>query len=169
SETRGGGWGLVASVIFKIIVTLLSRVGWVRFPHSPATSLLPALFCVTLFYPRPVLAQQRDSARAGIGSHTPGLAQPAAPDTTRKPPMTPRRAFLTSLVLPGYAQTIFGRDRAAMLFAVIEIGSLGMARKSALDLADAKKLPRDSVVETYKIDQTTGLAIVDPKTGLPVP
>src|SRR6266446_8550761 len=33
-ETRGGGWGLVASVIFKITVTLLRRVGWVRFPHS---------------------------------------------------------------------------------------------------------------------------------------
>jgi hypothetical protein len=83
--------------------------------------------------------------------------------------MTPRRAFLTSLLLPGYAQTVFGRDRAAMLFTVIEIGSLAMARKSALDLAEARALAHDSVVATYKIDPNTGLAITDPKTGLPVP
>ena len=83
--------------------------------------------------------------------------------------MSPRRAFLTSLLLPGYAQTVFGRDRAAMLFTIVEIGSIGMARKSALDLAEARALAHDSVVATYKIDPTTGLAITDPKTGLPVP
>ena len=83
--------------------------------------------------------------------------------------MSPRRAFLTSLVLPGYAQTVFGRDHAAMLFTIIEIGSIGMARKSALDLAEAKGLAHDSVVATYKIDPATGLATVDPRTGLPVP
>jgi hypothetical protein len=83
--------------------------------------------------------------------------------------MTPRRAFLTSLVIPGYAQTVFGRDRAAMLFALIEIGSIGMARKAAQDLGEAKGLPRDSIVASYKIDPSTGLAVIDPKTGLPVP
>ena len=83
--------------------------------------------------------------------------------------MTPRRAFLSSLLLPGYAQTVFGRDKAAMLFTVIEIGSIGMARKAALDLAEAKGLPHDSVVATYKIDPATGLAQLDPKTGLPIP
>ena len=83
--------------------------------------------------------------------------------------MSPRRAFLTSLLLPGYAQTVFGRDKAAMLFTVIEIGAIGMARKSAIDLAEAKGMPRDSVVATYQIDPSTGLAVIDPKTGLPVP
>ncbi len=83
--------------------------------------------------------------------------------------MSPRRAFLSSLLVPGYAQTVFGRDHAAMLFAVIEIGSLGMARKAAQDLAEAKAFAGDSIVATYKIDPTTGLAIIDPKTGLPTP
>lgn len=83
--------------------------------------------------------------------------------------MSPRKAFLTSLLLPGYAQTVFGRDKAAMLFTVIEIGAIGMARKSAIDLAEAKGMPRDSVVATYQIDPSTGLAVIDPKTGLPVP
>jgi len=56
-----------------------------------------------------------------------------------------------------------------MLFTIIEIGSIGMARKSAQDLAEAKGLAHDSVVATYKIDAVTGVAVIDPKTGLPVP
>ena len=169
NETTGGGWGLVASVIFKITATLLSKVGWVRFPHSPATSLVLALLCAVSLVPDAGLAQQRDSGRVGI-SPPRTQSQPAPrPDSAPQPPMSPRRAFLTSLLLPGYAQTVFGRDRAAMLFTVIEIGSIGMARKSALDLAEARGLAHDSVVATYKIDPATGLAIKDPKTGFPVP
>ena len=56
-----------------------------------------------------------------------------------------------------------------MLFAVIEVGSIGMARKSAMDLAEAKALAKDSIVATYQIDPNTGLAVIDPKTGLPIP
>ncbi len=83
--------------------------------------------------------------------------------------MSPRRAFLASLILPGYAQTVFGRDRAAMLFGVVEIAAIGMARKSAYSLAEAKQLARDSVVETYRIDPVTGLVAIDPNTGQPIP
>jgi hypothetical protein len=159
----------VASVIFKITVTLLRKVGWVRFPHSPAISLAVALFCAVSLTPGSSQAQQRDSGRVGIAPPK-TQAQPASrPDTTPRPPMSPRRAFLTSLLLPGYAQTVFGRDRAAMLFTIVEVGSIGMARKSALDLAEARALAHDSVVATYKVDPTTGVAIIDPKTGLPVP
>ena len=167
NDAHGGGWGLVASVIFKITVTLLRRVGWVRFPHSPATALVAGLVCFAPFFPQSVAAQQRDSARAGVAAPRTQSGQPSPRDTT--PPMSPRRAFLTSLVLPGYAQTVFGRDRAAMLFTVVEIGAIGMARKAALDLAEAKGLPRDSVVSTYQIDPTTGRAAIDQKTGLPIP
>jgi hypothetical protein len=133
--------------------------------------------------PHDAASQQRDSARAGISKPPAKAPQPLVTDTvkppakapqpavadTPKPPMSPRRAFLTSLLIPGYAQTVFGRDHAAMLFAVIEIGSLAMARKSAQDLAEAKAFAGDSIVATYKIDPTTGIAAIDPKTGLPVP
>ena len=158
----------MASVIFKITVTLLRRVGWVRFPHSPATQLVAALFCLALFVPNAAISQQVDSARAGIAKPPAKAPQRAGTDTP-KPPMTPRRAFLTSLLIPGYAQTVFGRDHAAMLFAVIEIGSLAMARKAAQDLAEAKAFAGDSIVATYKVDPITGIAQIDPKTGLPVP
>lgn len=83
--------------------------------------------------------------------------------------MSPRRAFLTSLVLPGYAQTVFGRNRAALLFAVVEVGAIGMARKAAMALNEAKAFARDSVVDTYQIDPVTGLAVLDPSTGQPIP
>ncbi len=170
-------------MIFKITVTLLRRVGWVRFPHSPATQFVTAFLCLALFLPHDALSQQRDSARAGIAKPPPKTPRPvvtdtakppakapqAAPTDTPKPPMSPRRAFLTSLLIPGYAQTVFGRDHAAMLFAVIEIGSLAMARKSAQDLAEAKAFAGDSIVATYKIDPITGVALIDPKTGLPTP
>jgi len=159
----------VASVIFKITVTLHRRVGWVRFPHSPATSILAGLLCIASLSARPAHAQQRDSARAGVAPPRIQQPQPAPADTTPRPPLSPRRAFLTSLLLPGYAQTVFGRNKSAMLFAVLEVGSIGMARKAAFDLAEAKGLPHDSVVATYKIDPSTGVAAIDPKTGLPIP
>lgn len=159
----------MASVIFKITVTLRRKAGWVRFPHSPAISLIVGFGILPLTVAHTAIAQQRDSARAGIASPQRQGQTPAVPDTTHRPPMTPRRSFLTSLLLPGYAQTVFGRDKAAAIFAVVEIGSIGMARKAAQDLAEAKGLPRDSVVETYQIDPATGLAVIDPKTGLPVP
>ncbi len=159
----------MASVIFKITVTLRCKAGWVRFPHSPAIALLLGFLVLPLTVSQRAISQQRDSARAGIGAPLRQTQPATAPDTTHKPPMTPRRAFLTSLLLPGYAQTVFGRDKAAAIFAIVEIGSIGMARKSAQDLAEAKGLPRDSVVDTYKIDPTTGLAVIDPKTGLPMP
>jgi hypothetical protein len=166
---RGGGWGLVASVIFKITVTLHRRAGWVRFPHSPATRLVALLLCVASFSARSAQSQQRDSARAGVAPPKTQQTQRAAGDSTPRPPMSPRRAFLTSLLLPGYAQTVFGRNRAAMLFSVIEIGALGMARKAADDLNEAKRMPRDSVVGSYRIDPATGQAVLDPRTGLPIP
>lgn len=86
-----------------------------------------------------------------------------------RPPLSPRRAFLSSLLLPGYAQTVFGRQKAAMLFAVVEVGAIGMARKSAVALREAKALARDSVVATYQIDPATGRAVIDPATGQPIP
>jgi hypothetical protein len=158
----------VASVIFKITATLRRKVGWVRFPHSPAVLVAATLCAVSVAQSGAASAQERDSARAGITAQMRTDVKLAA-DTAPRPPLSPRRAFLTSLLLPGYAQTVFGREKAAMIFTVVEIGSLGMARKAALDLREAKALAHDSVVATYQIDPSTGLAATDPKTGLPIP
>ena len=109
-------------------------------------------------------AQVTDSVRLGlVASRT-----LQTPDST-KPPISPRRAFLSSLVLPGYGQDRLDRPKAAMLFSTIEVVSLGMAAKSAHDLRDAKSASQDSVVSTYKTDPVTGLVALDPKTHQPVP
>lgn len=55
-----------------------------------------------------------------------------------------------------------------MLFAVIEVAAIGMARKAAQDLREAKAAPRDSVVTSYQTDGN-GFVVVDPKTGQPIP
>ncbi len=107
-------------------------------------------------------AQAADSALPGVNTAL------TPPDTSLHPPLSPRRAFLTSLLAPGYAQTRLERPHAAMLFAVVEIGAIGMAMKSAQDLREAKGVPKDSIVATYKTD-AAGKAVLDPKTGLPVP
>ena len=89
-------------------------------------------------------------------------------DTTPRPPITPRRAFLYSLAVPGSAQTILDRPRTAAFFVTIEALSLAMMRKSANDLREAKRFARDSIVATYEIDPATGLARRD-STGALIP
>jgi len=155
----------VASVIFKITVTLLSKVGWVRFPHSPATRLAVVSLAALVFSPASLNAQQRDSARAGIPAAI--SSTPARVDSF-KPPISPRRAFLTSLLLPGYGQVQLERHNGAMLFAIVEVFSIGMARKAAMDLHEAKRSRTDSAVATFQLD-ANGRAILDPATGLPRP
>jgi hypothetical protein len=155
----------VASPVFKTGVTRLRRVRWVRFPHSPATALLLVLLGGAV-YSGPASAQSTDSTRAGI--QRPPQRSPFLVDSALRPPLTPRRAFLLSLLLPGYSQVRLDRPNAAALFGSAEIFSMAMARKAALDLREAKRGARDSVVLTWKTDPTTG-ALVRDSVGRPVP
>ena len=81
---------------------------------------------------------------------------PEIPDSLRRPPITPRRAFLMSLLLPGSAQARLNRPKASMLFAVAEILCIGMTRKSGQDLREARSAPKDSIIAGYVINPTTG-------------
>jgi hypothetical protein len=86
-------------------------------------------------------AQRADSARVAV--------RPAA-DSTRaripKPPLSPRRAFLYSLALPGYSQSVLGRPTAGALFVLTESIALVMLRESAADLREARRFRTDSLV-----------------------
>jgi hypothetical protein len=87
-------------------------------------------------------AQRVDSARVA--------ARPPAPDTAARPspqpPLSPRRAFLYSLVLPGYGQSILGRPAAGAIFVLTESIAIAMLRESMADLAEARALRTDSLV-----------------------
>jgi len=77
-------------------------------------------------------AQRADSARVA--------PRPPAVDTVARrvlrPPLTPRRAFLYSLLLPGYGQSILGRPVAGAIFVLSESIAIAMLRESKADQDD---------------------------------
>ena len=104
--------------------------------------VLAATVVLSLAAARPVHAQRADSARAGVRRSAADSTRAALP----KPPLSPRRAFLYSLALPGYSQSVLGRPTAGALFVLTESIALVMLRESAADLRQAKRFRSDSVV-----------------------
>ena len=73
---------------------------------------------------------------------------PVVPDTLR-PPISPGKAFLHSLILPGSAQNRLGRHRVAVGIVTVEMLSVAMIRESGADVREARRLRGDSLVLTY--------------------
>lgn len=94
---------------------------------------------------RAVVAQRPDSARAIPAP----AASSALADSLLRAPITPRRAFLSSFIAPGYAQSVLGRHKAASAFLFVEAISLVMIRESAADLHEARRYENDSLVVAY--------------------
>ena len=147
----------MAPPVFKTGATRPRRAGWVRFPHAPATPPNRHVAFVNAFHAGaivrrarlavalvalsscsvPLGAQQADSARVGV---RPAPRPTLVRDSSRLvPPISPRRAFLTSLLVPGLGQEQLRRPRARTLFALVELASAFMIVKSAEDLQDAKE------------------------------
>lgn len=78
-------------------------------------------------------------------------------DSLKRPPIAPRRAMIYSLLLPGFAQSRLNRPTASILFAVGEVLSIGMARKAALDLREARAARSDSIPTGFSADTVTGV------------
>jgi hypothetical protein len=91
---------------------------------------------------------RRDSAVTDTAARKPVRRIPSSiPDSLLRPPITPKAAFLRSLALPGWGQTGLRRSTAALLFSVVEVGSLYMVGKSRADLRRARALSSlDSLV-----------------------
>jgi hypothetical protein len=83
-----------------------------------------------------------------------------AQDTLR-PPISPRRAFLYSLMLPGAGQAKLDRGYAGGMFFLIEVASLALVHRSAEDLRIARASAGDSVPLRYQLDEVTGLPVLD--------
>jgi hypothetical protein len=104
------------------------------------------LACLTLLVSlsavhRTALAQTPDTIP--VARPIPSLS---VPKQGSPPPLTPRRAFLYSLAVPGSAQSILDRPGAGALFVTVEAGSLVMVAKSLHDLNVARRLSADSIV-----------------------
>ena len=117
--------------------------------------------------PSDAAAQQRDSLRVAPAGALPRgdtLVVPPLPE----PPVSPRRALLTSMAFPGYGQARLDRSTASALFFAIEVAGVYMVRKSLDDLHTAKRLGRDSLPARYDVDPVTGQILRDPVTGEPL-
>lgn len=71
------------------------------------------------------------------------------PVAETRPPLSPARAFLYSLVLPGYAQSVLGRGRSGTLILAFESMALVMIRESSGSLREARRNLADSVIVSY--------------------
>ncbi|HEX5437569.1 MAG TPA: hypothetical protein VFW98_10430 [Gemmatimonadaceae bacterium] len=126
-----------------------------------------ALFCGLLFGAVPVQAQRADSARAGVApppdtAHRPAnaLARPLGAVAPR-PPISPKRAFFESVLVPGWGQASLHRSTAGAIFMTVEAVSVAMLMQSKKELANARQVASDSVVDHYQAPAQAG--------GAPIP
>ena len=173
----------MASPVFKTGVTRHRRAGWVRFPHSPAIVCSCIAAACLAVGASDASAQQATAPPEKLGGVSACI--PVARDTSDMPrvprvviagpverrlplcrvPISPRTAFLRSLLAPGLAQRNLERPKAATFFMAIEAGTIGMAIKSASDLSKAKAA-RDDTILVAVLDPG-GQPVVDPVTGVP--
>jgi hypothetical protein len=122
---------------------------------SRGTLCAAALLAAALLAASPVAAQRADSARAGAApARRPARA--AAVDTTPRPPLSPRRAFVYSALVPGVGQSRLQRYNAGALFVGVEMASIAMLVKSRADLRQVRRLYQDSIIVGYTGPDATG-------------
>lgn len=115
-------------------------------------------------------AQQRDTtSRVPLPTRGPAAASRDTAgmhaDTAIKAPLSPRRAFLYSFLLPGYSQSILKRNRAGALFMLTEAISIVMIRESGADLREARRFAGDSLVLSYVDDNGQPLTPSQARAG----
>jgi hypothetical protein len=120
-----------------------SSFGCRRITLARHIAALAAILVMVLAAAVPLHAQRADSARVGV-RRTNG--DTTAATRIPKPPLSPRKAFLYSLALPGYSQSVLGRPTAGALFVLTEAIALVMWRESAAELRQAERFRSDSVV-----------------------
>jgi hypothetical protein len=161
----------VAPAVFKTVAgRLASWVGSIPIHsrHRGTGRRAPPRTVTVELPPRRLLPGRPAAAAAIVASLCAGAAHAQRVDTTRagvtrpsdqsvRPPLSPRRAFLTSLVAPGYAQSVLRRPNASAFFIVTEAIALLMVRESSLELREARRLEGDSVP----------LFFVNPTSGVP--
>jgi hypothetical protein len=102
---------------------------------------MAALLLATIVGACDASAQRSDTARV--------VPQRVVVDTSLRPvvlpPISPRRAFLYSLALPGYGQSILRRPTAGAIFVLAEAIGIAMLRQSNAELQEARRLRSDSL------------------------
>jgi hypothetical protein len=124
-----------------------------RVKFSACVTIACALALCALAAPPAVQAQRPDSTARAV----PVAAQ--IPTDSLVPPITPRRAFVYSFLVPGSAQGILRRHKAAAAFLFVEAVSLSMIRESGADVHEARRTQNDSIVVSY-VDETGNSTVI---------
>jgi hypothetical protein len=101
-------------------------------------------------------AQRTDSAR--VAARIPTVDSTSR--TVPQPPISPRRAFIYSLLAPGYAQSRLGRPTAGAIFVFTESIAIAMLRESTAELRQARLFRRDTL-ENIGNDPLTGAPVLN--------
>lgn len=120
-----------------------------RSSRGALTLLLTGLLFLT---PAVTAAQVRDSVRVRADSVRPVPPVAPARGTGRlSPPITPRRAFLYSLLLPGLGQSRLDRGTSGALFSSVELAALVMVRRSQADVREARRYRLDTLPAQFTV------------------
>ena len=98
---------------------------------------LPPLLAIALSFSLIFAGRSASAQRADSAARPP--LRLASSDSLR-PPLSPRRAFLYSLAIPGYGQSVLGRHKAAIAFLFVEGMALAMIRESGAEVREARQL-----------------------------
>ena len=71
-------------------------------------------------------------------------------------PISPGRAFLQSLLIPGRGQITLGKRNASRFYMAVEALGIGMTIQSVSALREAKRIARDSTPLEFTVDPATG-------------
>ena len=132
-------FGIPATIAITLAIPLvvLATNAMAQQPVPPARDTLP---------PRP----EQDTLRARGEQVTQRVA-----DSVPRPPISPRRAFLYSLVIPGMGQAKLDRAHAGAIFATLEGVAIAMAAKSSW-LRRQARAHQDSIVVRWDPPQAPG-------------
>jgi hypothetical protein len=98
-----------------------------------------------LVAPAAAYAQRTDTTRA----REPIRPLSTVPPDSLRPPIGPTRAFILSFLVPGSAQSMLGRHKAAATFLFIEAVCIAMIRESAADVHEARRTANDTLIVSY--------------------
>ncbi len=114
---------------------------------SSCVPILVALVMLGAPVAFPLTAQQRDS----VVAKRPVIDALASQPGRFTPPLTPKRAFLYSALLPGFGQSRLDRGTSGALFASVELAAMVMVRRSGMDLREARRYQIDTLPAEYRV------------------
>jgi len=107
--------------------------------------MVAAAAIAALALPSRGFGQRPDSAAA----REPIRSLATVPPDSLNAPISARRAFFYSFLVPGSAQSILGRHKAAAAFMFVEAICIAMIRESGADVHEARRAANDTLIVSY--------------------